>query len=239
MQLKLEKEPSESNLQMVAAWPGMGMLAIISADYLRKKLNAESIGEIETRHNSVIFEKGILTSSTFKHRLYSTHNIIICIGESQPLTTFEVYELADFLVDFAKKYNVSRVYTIAASLSPFTGEPKVFGVPNSKKILEELKANDLPSVKGEGKITGLNGVLVGEAVKKGIYGICLLGQIRYVDIPQPRTALNVLRYLVRFLNVDIDLKTLEEESIKLEKSIGEAIKKFKTPTNEKGLEYIG
>ena len=55
MQFKLEKEPSESNLQMVAAWPGMGMLAIISADYLRK-IGLENIQAHEIKLNKKITE---------------------------------------------------------------------------------------------------------------------------------------------------------------------------------------
>lgn len=239
MSLKLEREPLGSDFRLLAAWPGMGMLATISADYLRKQLNADFIGELETVHNSVTFKDGLLTITTFKHKIYQADDILICIGESQPLSTPEVYELAENLIDFAKDHHVTRVYTIAASLSPFVGEPKVFGVATSKRIMKELEIFKIQPVKGEGKITGLNGVLLGVAAKKGLEGICLLGQIRYVDIPQARTALHVLKYLSRMLNVDIDLKGLEEEATKIEASIQEAMRRFKPPGEEKGLDYIG
>ncbi len=239
MELRLEREPSGSNLKLVAAWPGMGMLAIISADYLRKQLNAEAIGELETLHNSITFKKDFLKVSTFKHRIYQAGDILICVGETQPLTTPEVYDLAKTLINFAKNHGVVRVCTMAASLSPFIGEPKVFGIVSGPKILEELKSYDLPLVEGEGKITGLNGVLLGVAAEKGLEGLCLLGQIKYVDIPQPKTALNVLKYLTLILDVTIDFKGLEEEAVKIDASIQEALRKFKPPTYEEGLDYIG
>ncbi|MGC8961824.1 MAG: PAC2 family protein, partial [Candidatus Bathyarchaeia archaeon] len=227
MSLRLEREPSGSNFKLVAAWPGMGMLATISADYLRKQLDAVFIGELETLHNSVTFKDGILALTTFKHKIYQADRILICIGESQPLSTPEVYDLAEQLIDFAKRYRVARVYTIAASLSPFTGEPKVFGVATSEKVVGELETYKVPPVMGEGKITGLNGVLLGVAAKNGLEGVCLLGQIRYVDIPQARTALNVLKYLVKMLDVTIDLRELEEEAAKIEASIQEAMRSFR------------
>ncbi|MEM2122749.1 MAG: PAC2 family protein [Candidatus Bathyarchaeia archaeon] len=239
MGLRLEREPSGSNFKLIAAWPGMGMLATISADYLRKQLDAVFLGELETLHNSVTFRDGILTLTTFKHRIYQADRILICIGESQPLSTPEVYELAEQLIDFANRYQVVRVYTIAASLSSYVGEPKVFGVATSGEAMEELEVYKIQPVKGEGKITGLNGVLLGVAAKRGLQGICLLGQIRYVDIPQARTALNVLKYLVKMLNVTVDLKELEEEAAKIEASIQEAMRSFRPPGQEKGLDYIG
>ncbi|MGC8849170.1 MAG: PAC2 family protein [Candidatus Bathyarchaeia archaeon] len=239
MSLRLEREPSGSNFKLVAAWPGMGMLATISADYHRKQLDAVYIGELETLHNSVTFKDGILALTTFKHKIYQADRILICIGESQPLSTPEVYDLAEQLIDFAKRYRVARVYTIAASLSPFTGEPKVFGVATSEKVVGELETYKVPPVMGEGKITGLNGVLLGVAAKNGLEGVCLLGQIRYVDIPQARTALNVLKYLVKMLDVTIDLRELEEEAAKIEASIQEAMRSFRPPSQERGLDYIG
>jgi predicted ATP-grasp superfamily ATP-dependent carboligase len=239
MGLRLEREPSGSNFKLIAAWPGMGMLATISAEYLRKQLDAVFLGELETLHNSVTFKDGVLSLTTFKHRIYQADRILICIGESQPLSTPEVYELAGELIGFAKRYKVARLYTIAASLTPFVGEPRVFGVATSEKAMEELEVFKVQPVKGEGKITGLNGVLLGVAAREGLEGICLLGQIRYVDIPQVRTALNVLKYLVKMLNVTIDLGELEEEAARIEASIQEAMRGFRPPGQEKGLDYIG
>jgi proteasome assembly chaperone (PAC2) family protein len=239
MNLRLHSTPVGDNLKFLTAWPGMGMLASISADYIRKQLDAKKIGELVTFHNSVTFNSGILKLSKQKHQLYQVKDLIICIGEAQPLTTSEVYDLANILIDFALKNHITKIYTIAASLSAYEEEPLVFGIGNSKKMLKELQRYHISISKGEGKITGLNGVFLGLASERGLNGLCLLGQIKYGDIPQPRTALHILHYLTKMLDITIDFKDLEKEAIKLDNSIQEAIKKFQPKKTERGLEYIG
>ena len=239
MNLRLLSQPVGDNLKFLTAWPRMGMLASISADYLRKQLDAKKIGELVTFHNSVIFNNGILKLTKHKHQLYQAKDLIICIGETQPLTTLEVHDLANILIDFALNNNISKIYTIAASLSAYEENPLVFGIGNSKKMLKELQQYNISINKGEGKITGLNGVFLGMASERGLNGICLLGQIKYGDIPQPRTALYILHYLTKMLDITIDFKDLEKEANKLDDSIQEAIKKFRPNKTERGLEYIG
>ena len=41
MDIQFTKKPSLKNPILIAAWPGMGMLARISADYIINKLNAK------------------------------------------------------------------------------------------------------------------------------------------------------------------------------------------------------
>jgi len=45
--VKLQKEPKLNSPYLVAAWPGMGNVALKAATYLREKLRAEEFGEIE------------------------------------------------------------------------------------------------------------------------------------------------------------------------------------------------
>ena len=239
MILKIYDTPLGDKLKFLTAWPGMGMLASISAEYIRKQLDAEKIGEVITFNNSVMLNNGILKLSTHKHQLYQAKDIIIYVGEAQPLTTSEVYDLANILIDFALNNHVTKIYTIAASLSTYEEKPLVFGIGNSKKALKELQRYNVSISKGEGKITGLNGVFIGLAAQRGLSGICLLGQIKYGDIPQPRTSLHILQYLTKMLDITIDFKDIEEEAIKLDNSIQEAIKKFRPNKTERGLEYIG
>ncbi len=45
--VKLQKEHKLNSPYLVAAWPGMGNVALKAVTYLREKLRAEEFGEIE------------------------------------------------------------------------------------------------------------------------------------------------------------------------------------------------
>ena len=43
----LYKEPRPKACDLIAAWPGIGNVSLIVAQYIKDKLNAEEIGQIE------------------------------------------------------------------------------------------------------------------------------------------------------------------------------------------------
>ena len=45
--IKLYRKPHPKNCFMLASWPGVGNVSLIVARYLKEKLSAEEIGEIE------------------------------------------------------------------------------------------------------------------------------------------------------------------------------------------------
>ena len=57
--VKYFDRPELINPRMIAAWPGMGFLAKISADYLRRQIKAKKFAEIKYFHNVLIYNKGI------------------------------------------------------------------------------------------------------------------------------------------------------------------------------------
>ena len=47
MDIEYFEKPKLNNPKMIAAWPGMGFLAKISADYLRRQIKAKKFAEIK------------------------------------------------------------------------------------------------------------------------------------------------------------------------------------------------
>lgn len=245
MEIRYLVKPREMVSDLVAAWPGMGMLAVIAAEHLRKVLNADLVAEVYAPLNSIAFKDGVLGESGMKSKLYLAEaggqRLLICVGDSQPFTATEIYDLAESVIQVAKELGVKRVITAAATLSRFQSSPRVYGIVTRKGLLSLLKEYGVPPAAGEGRITGLNGVLLDAAQKAGMDGICLLGQIRYVDVPQPRSASAVLRVLAKLLNLSIDVSELEAEADRLDASIRDLMKpqaQVERPAG-KGLDYIG
>ena len=59
MEVYFTEKPSLRNPTLIASWPGMGMLARISADYLIKQLEAKQFAEIRNPSNDIYFKDGM------------------------------------------------------------------------------------------------------------------------------------------------------------------------------------
>jgi uncharacterized protein (TIGR00162 family) len=236
MEVHFTKKPSLKDPVLIAAWPGMGMLARMSADYLIQQLDAKQFAEIRSPSNDIYFKEGIGESSQYLHNFYYVNrkkvDLIICSGEIQPQSVNELHELANQVLEVAKEFGVKRVYTFAALANPHDVKPRVFGIVNKPELKELLKKNGVQLASGDGRISGLNGLLIGIAKKKGLDGICLLCEIRYLDIPQPRSAQVVLDKLSKIISIEIDLLKLAQQADEIEQKI-EQIKEKRIPETDK------
>jgi hypothetical protein len=229
MEERFLKTPNFENSLMVAAWPGMGYLAKTAVDYLRRQLRAELFAEFLQYQDVVTYKDGVVSIPAVRHRFYSTpeKDIILCIGDAQPTSSEEAYGLASRVVDIAQKCNVKRIYTMAAYPNEYYDSPKVFGVATSEEALGFLKEHGVTIAEADGAINGLNGLLVGVAKAKGIEGICLLGEIKYVNVPQLRSSKALLETLTKLLEVKIDMTMLERRVKRMEYRIKQRMEKYR------------
>lgn len=245
MEIYYTSEPKFTEPIMIAAWPGMGYLAKISADYLRRRLKAKLFAEIQYFQNAIIYKDSLAEFPPIKHRFYAVPgmDLLICVGDAQPSTPEEALRLAGMVIDVAERFNVRRVYTMAAYPSDYKEEPHVFGVYTDERLKDELVRHGVSFIEGEGAVNGLNGILIGVARNRGIEGVCLMAEIRYANVPQHLSSKAVLEKLAAILGLEIDTTQLEKRAKKIDASIrkslgdyqeyGETIKK-----KEKEFKYI-
>lgn len=239
MKVHFNEKPALKNPTLIAAWPGMGMLARMSADYMIQKLDAKQFAEISSQSNDVYFKDGIGKLIKYKNRFYYSNgkqgDIILFSGDIQPQSLNELNQMANQVLDVAEELGVKRVYTIAAIPNPQDEKPRVFGVVNKPELLDFLRQKSVQPVKGDGRIMGLNGLLIGIAQQRGLEGICLLSEIRYLDIPQPRSVQTVLNELTKILDIEMDTSDLEQQANDMEQKI-EKIREHRTPQEGKPKE---
>lgn len=232
MEVHFKDKPSLTNPTLIASWPGMGMLARMTADYLIQQLDAKQFAEIRSPSNDIYFKDGLGELTHYRHHFHfwrgEQRDLIICSGEIQPQSLSAVQQLANQVLDVAVEFGVRRVYTIAAVPNPRDVKPRVFGVVNKPELGDFLKEKGVMLVSGDGRITGLNGLLIGIARQREIEGICLLCEIRYLDVPQPRSVQAVLGTLTKILGITIDLSELERKAEEMEQKI-ERIRERRTP----------
>ena len=254
--VRLRARPRLSSPNMLAAWPGIGNVAIIAATYLKKKLDFKELGEIEASHFfdpiGVLVRDNVVEAPQFPQSQFyywknkgEGNDIILFIGEDQPAA--KGYELANCILDVGERFQVKRIYTCAAALTRIhhSEQPRVWGVATDQAVTEDLRDYDLVQ-RGNLQIAGLNGLMLGVAKERNVEDVCLLGEVpTYATrIQNPMAALVVLKVLTRMLGVEIDLTDLAQLAMEMKermkqvaaKAMGEYIDYFTEPIWEYGGE---
>jgi len=245
MEITVTSKPKLREPKMIAAWPGMGYLAKISADYMRRRLEAEQFAEIRYYQNTIVYKDGLVDLPRIRHRFFAVEDkdLIICVGDAQPSTPEEALVLAEKIVDVAEENGVNLIYTMAAYPSDYQDKPHVYGIYTDESLKELLDSHGVEFLEGEGAVNGLNGMLIGVAKNRGIAGVCLMGEIRYANVPQHLSSKAVLERLASILGFEIDTAQLEKRADKIDASIRESLGEFedyedKAKKEEQKIRYI-
>ncbi len=217
--VRLYARPELRRPYMVAAWSGMGAVALLSAHLLCQELNADLLGEIDPQAffspSQVLVQEGLVQAPLFPESKFyfwdkgPEHDLIILIGAEQPAN---VHGMALSVLDVAQQFGVERIHT-AAAMATFihhAQDPRVWGTATHSGLLVEMQAHGV-SVMEQGTISGLNGLLLAIARERGIQGLCLLGEIPVyaTQMINPAASRAVLAVLARMLGVRIDTTRLD------------------------------
>jgi proteasome assembly chaperone (PAC2) family protein len=224
---------------LVAVWPGMGHVAISAGYFLVTKLGMHILAEFSAHElfdvEHVEVKGGLIRMGPLPRSRFfvwkdprARHDIVVFIGEAQPPKGR--YAFCQRLIEFARQLGIERVYTFAAMATPMHPEhaSRVFGAATDAESLGELRRLDL-EVLEDGRIGGLNGVLLGAAAESGLRGACLLGEMPHIfaQLPFPKASLAVLEAFSTIADIHIDLSELSEQAKEVEHKLGELLEKVK------------
>ena len=224
-----------NNPILVAAWPGMGHVAMTACYYLIAKLGMEFRAEYATSDlfdvDHVAVESGLVQPFRYpKNQFFAWNNptgendLLVFMGEAQP--PLGRYNFCRKLIDYAQAEGVAGIFTFAAMASPteLTDASRVIGAATDKDTLHKLLENEIGLLAG-GSIAGMNGILLGVAAERKIPGGCLLGEMpgAFVNIPYPKASLAVLKSFGQLIETEIDFSGLELEADKMEKHLTDAL----------------
>jgi uncharacterized protein len=258
----LSAKPKLGNPDLIACWPGIGNIGIIAVNTLRGQLEAEEMGEIEPWDffypKNVTIKSGVLEDldfpfNKFYYKTLGKRDLIFFVGEEQPASGDRVYaegkkayNMANLVLDVAQQFGCRRVYTSGAAVS-FTHhglKPRVWTVTSREKFTREVKSyantilmSELEGRSERGNITGLNGLLLGLAKKRGFEAICLMGEIpdylSGVPFPYPKASRSILEVLSKILGVEIDYSPLDEMAVQVDDIIYGIYEKLPLDIKEK------
>jgi proteasome assembly chaperone (PAC2) family protein len=236
--INITKEPALDKPVLVAAWPGIGNVGVLAADTLRGQLQAEEFAELEPWEyfypKKVTIKNGLLQdlefpASKFYFKKLAACDLIIFLGEDQPgggarpyAEGRKAYAMANMVLDLGAQYGCRRVYTSGAAvgLTHHTMKPRVWVVGSTKELNQEVRGHAntvlMREIEGrdeQGSITGLNGLLLGVAKKRGFEAACLMGEVpdylAGAPFPYPRASRAVLEVLSSLIGARVDYTGLD------------------------------
>jgi uncharacterized protein (TIGR00162 family) len=208
--------PNLKNPTMICGFPGSGYVGKLAIDHMIEELKVIPFANMF----SSSFPPQVLiqpdgTTDLMKNVLYysrgQTNDLILLSGDAQPATPESEFEMAEEIVKICDKLGVKIIYTLAAYITGvFSKTPKVYGTSTIPQIVIDFKKYDV-STMNSGSITGMNGLIIGVGKRKGITGICLLGETSgYVVDAKASKA--VLETLVKMLDLKLDLTGISKKA---------------------------
>jgi proteasome assembly chaperone (PAC2) family protein len=241
--IKIHARPKLKSPNLLAAWPGIGNVSMIIANYIKEKLDFKDLGSLDASYFfdpvGVLVKDDVIEAPDFpQSRFYYYKNegegndLILFLGDDQP--SAKGYELSHCILDVGQRFQVQRVYTCAAAMTRIhhTEAPKVWGVATSHKVMVNLYPHNLEHASNL-QIAGLNGILLGVAKERAIDGLCLLGEVPiYASrVQNPLAALAVIKVLTTMLEIKINLADLSRMAV-------EASERMKQVAAQAMEEYI-
>lgn len=247
--IRIHEDIDIKNVSFLAAWPGMGNVALGAIDYMRRMSGAKLFAEIDLSYlfssDMIVVNNGVIELPELpKNYFYYRKDPPIIFFESDiQLGGVSAMNMLEKILGFISGYKITRVYTGAAYSLPIThhNKPDVYGVASNSKIKNSLKKYGI-KIMAEGQISGLNGLVLGYAAKRKLDSVCLLATMPLyaVNLPNPKASKEIVIKLSKMLSIDVDMKEIDaaiEEVDKKMDILAEGIKEFfpGAPPNEQQM----
>jgi len=237
MSVKLLGDPGARAPVLIAGWPGMGQVGLGACDYLRQKLSATPFAQIDVsayhQPDALAVEDGLgRMPDPPKQDLYYTGEppLFIFEGDTQ-LAGEPGFKLAAELLDLVRTHGAETVFTGAAYAMPvsFRQRPDIFGAATDVQLKARFTALGVKPLK-EGRISGLNGLLLGLAAQRGMPAACLLATMPHyaIEAPNPKASRALIQVFQRILNTSVDMAEIDDAV----RSADRMFKDFESKVNE-------
>ena len=233
-------ETSEFDLKkpiLVEGFPGIGLVGTIASSYLVEKLKMDLLGHITSEkfppiaavHNKMPLHPARIYKSQKNNLLVLFSEFII------PLRS--IHDLSDKILEWCIEREVREIISLGGIVLKGQ-EEVVFGIASMPKLVEELEANGIKTIK-EGATTGVSGVLLADCYSRKFPAISLLADSK-PEFLDPKAAALVIDALKKLINIKVSTEELICESVNIEGRMKELMYKARDAhSNYKKVEEIG
>ena len=227
---------------LIVGLPGMGNVGNLVAEHLKNELKAKKFATLYSPHFP--FQVMMNSSGSFRlvsnrfycHRAKGKRDLVILLGDAQPLSPEGQYDVNERIVEFFKMLGGREIYTIGGYTikNEYVRAPRVFGVATDAKTMARIRKHGVvaPLVTGT-PIFGSAGLVAAFSKRHRISAACLMGETSLVDV-DANSAKAVLQVINKLLGVGVDLENMDRlktETEKMLKELEESSKAFTGSTN--------
>lgn len=237
MKTRIEKQ-KEMDLEdpiLIEGLPGIGIVGKLSADQILSQLDTEKYADIFSPYFQP--QVNILEDSTVNLKRNELHvhkreegkeDLLLLVGGEQGVNPKGQHELSQKVIEEADELGAKKIYTLGGyATKKMKDEPTIFGAVTHEDLKEELEDEGVEFSK-RGPIGGAAGLLLAYGERKGMKGICLMGEThgKFVD---PNASKNVLKILSSVLELDLNYSDLDEKA----EEVKDALEKMKKAKKQK------
>lgn len=230
MEIELKETPHEPIV--IQAFPGVGMVGTIAAEFLIDHLKAKQIGRIYIDDIPPIIAvhrgKMIEPFSIF----YDSSSNILIVSALETIPGREI-ELGKIVLKLCEMVKAKELISIEGVESPTVKEPKNFYMtsnPHSKKKLEAIGLAELD----EGVIVGVSAALLMKSPES-----TYIFAETHSELPDSRASAKILESLDKYLGLKVDYVPLIEKADAFEKKLKEVLSVAVQQSKEKKESYFG
>jgi uncharacterized protein len=222
---------------LIEGFPGIGLVGTIASSYIVEKLNMDLLGHITSEkfppiaavHNKVPLHPARIYKSQKNNLLVLFSEFII------PLQS--IHDLSERILDWCIEKEVKEIISLGGIVVK-DQEDVVFGIASTPKLVEQLEANGIKTIK-EGATTGVSGVLLADCCSRGFPALSLLADSK-PEFLDPKAAALVIESLKKLINIKISTEELIAESANVEGRMKELMLKARDAHSDyKKVEEIG
>ncbi|QLH75220.1 MAG: proteasome assembly chaperone family protein [Methanomassiliicoccales archaeon] len=240
------KDAHLSNCILVVAFPSIGLVSSIAANYMVRTMKLERIATIVSDDFPpyAILQDGIPTHPV---RIYAgkrscdglggerCDQIVVILAEFMPKPEL-IRRLADVIIEWGKHKGVDYIVTLEGINAP-GDEVQPLGIGTSQRTREIMDSYQIRAMQ-EGMVTGISGMLLAEGERLNTDVICLLGPAK-AEIPDARGAAKLLEIIGKMLpELKIDPVPLLKEAESIEEGMKAAIESMKQPKKPADTSFL-
>ena len=209
--VKLVIDESKPIKKLIVGLPDVGLVGLISVMHIIETLKMKEIGYIESEllPPLIVLHDGIFQSPV---RIYHKDDMAVLVSEI-PIAAEMANDLSKALMKLIQDKNIELtllIYGIPAPNRMNVESPTIFGNGTNAKTVALIKEKDIKVI-DTGVISGVTAPLIWESQKKQMSTIAV-GAEAFLQYPDPRAAANIITAVNKILDLDVDVKILNEKA---------------------------
>ena len=224
IEIKLFEEHDLAGYTLIEGFPGVGLVGPMANSYIIESLSMEYIGYISSDGFPPITAiHG--NKPMFPVRIYkdAKDKLAVIISEFT-IPTNLVYQLAEEITEFVRKYKIERIISIGGIPNQKPKDVAYF-ITSEEDLSEKVKKTGIMPIE-EGVVAGVSAILLVNGEQYNIPTIDLLVEAN-PTIMDPKYAEVAILNLNKIINVKINTEELEKEAKLVETKVRDILKKTK------------